>query len=170
MITKSKAEQRKAIMEGYRKQKGMPPLKPPSIAAVAPAYVMPPPPVYNDMVFDYDGELMTGEGLKSFKSGSFGSDYVVQSVLFKKDKYSLPEAKKWLKDNKYKSPKVDETDNMLRFRQLSPSVVDAKGYTEYHNKPLGLSGIELVIAYRRKSEERMGQSFKKRLNARLKNY
>ena len=111
-----------------------------------------------------------GRGLKSFKSGSFGSDYVVQSVLFKKDKYSLPEAKKWLKDNKYKSPKVDETENMLRFRQLSPSVVDKKGYTEYHNKPLGLSGIELVIAYRRQKEERMGQSFKKRLNARLKNY
>ena len=108
--------------------------------------------------------IMRGQGLKSFKSGSFGSNYVVQSVLFKKDKYSLPEAKKWLKDNKYKSPKVDETDNMLRFRQLSPSVVDAKGYTEYHNKPLGLSGIELIIAYRRQKEERMGQSFKKQKN------
>lgn len=122
----------------------------------------------SDMEGDSETGDMEGEGLKSFKSGSFGSDYVVQSVLFKKSKYSLPEAKKWLKDNKYKSPKVDETENMLRFRQLSPDVVDAKGYTEYHNKPLGLSGIELVIAYRRKKEERLKMNFKKRLGSRIK--
>jgi len=157
MITQAKAEQSKAIKEGYRKDKGMPPLKPPPIAAVAPAYVMPLP-VYNDMVFDDDGELMEGEGMES--------NYVVQSVIFKKSKYSVASAKKWLKDNKYKSPKVDETENMLRFRQMSPKMVDKKGYTEYRNKPLGKSGIELVLAYK----GTMGSGFKKRLETRVKNY
>ena len=125
--------------------------------------------LYEKMMEGDDDSEMEGDGLKSFKSGSFGSDFVIQSVIFKKDKYSVVEAKKWLKDNKYKSPKVDETDNMLRFRQLSPTDVDKKGYTEYHNKPLGLSGIQLVIAYRRKAEERKGTDFKKRLEGRLKN-
>ena len=124
---------------------------------------------HNDVVEGLIELLATkGKGLKSFKSGSYGSDYVIQSVLFDKGKYSVAEAKKWLKDNKYKSPKVDETDNMLRFRQLSPTDVDKKGYTDYRNKPLGTSGIQLVIAYRRKSEERMGMNFKKRLESRLK--
>lgn len=163
MITKAKAEQSKAIKEGYRKDKGMPPLKPQPIAAVAPAYVMPPP-VYNDMVFEDDGELvddgepMEGEGMES--------KYVVQSVIFKKSKYSVASAKKWLKDNKYKSPKVDETENMLRFRQMSPKMVDKKGYTEYRTKPLGKSGIELILAYKGS----MGSGFKKRLVNRVKNY
>ena len=142
MITQARAEQSKAIKEGYRKDKGLPPLKPKPTASVAPAYVMPPPapPVYNDMVFDDEGELIEGEGM--------GSNYVVQSVIFKKSKYSVAEAKKWLKENKYKSPKVDETENMLRFRQMSPTMVDKKGYTEYRNKPLGKSGIELILAYK----------------------
>jgi hypothetical protein len=163
MITQAKAEQSKAIKEGYRKDKGMPPLKPKPIATVAPAYVMPPP-VYNDMVFEDDGELvddgepMEGEGMES--------NYVVQSVIFKKSKYSVASAKKWLKDNKYKSPKVDETENMLRFRQMSPKMVDKKGYTEYRTKPLGKSGIELVLAYKGS----MGSGFKKRLETRVKNY
>jgi hypothetical protein len=157
MITQSNAEQRKLRMDDYRKQKGMTPLKPQPIATVAPAYVMPPP-VYNDEVYDDDGELMEGEGMES--------NYVVQSVIFKKSKYSVASAKKWLKDNKYKSPKVDETENMLRFRQMSPKMVDKKGYTEYRNKPLGKSGIELVLAYKGS----MGSGFKKRLETRVKNY
>lgn len=98
-----------------------------------------------------DAKNVMTQLLNAKKSGVSGmgiSNYVVQSVIFKKDKYSATEARKWLKDNKYKAPKVDETENMLRFRQMSPSVVDKKGYTEYRTKPLGKSGIELVLAYK----------------------
>jgi hypothetical protein len=75
-------------------------------------------------------------------------DHIVQSVIFHKDKYSIPEAKKWLKSNGYNCPKIDEEINTYRFRQISPVTIKKKGYTEYHNKTLGESGIILVIAYK----------------------
>lgn len=83
--------------------------------------------------------LIQGAGIES--------DYIVQSVIFHKDKWDIKTAKKWLKDNNYKSPKVDEEENTLRFRQINPDTIEKKGYKIYRNKKLGKSGIILVIAY-----------------------
>jgi hypothetical protein len=48
----------------------------------------------------------------------------IQSVLIPKSKYSLSEAKKWIKDNGFRltfhGKKVDITKNYYRFRQKSP--------------------------------------------------
>lgn len=44
----------------------------------------------------------------------------VRSVLFDKSKWTVTEAKKWLKDHGYKVPKVDTTDQYHRFRQRPP--------------------------------------------------
>jgi hypothetical protein len=74
--------------------------------------------------------------------------HLVQSVIFHKNKFTISSAKKWLKENGYKCPKVDEEPNTIRFRQISPITIKKQGYTEYHNKPLGNSGIILVIAYK----------------------
>ena len=76
--------------------------------------------------------------------------YIVQSVVFDKSKHTIKDAKKWLKDNGYKSPKVDEESNTIRFRQLDPTKMEKKGYTKYRNKTLGNSGISLVLSYMNK--------------------
>lgn len=75
-------------------------------------------------------------------------DYLVQSVIFKKSKYSLEEAKKWLKENKYKDKGVDEKKEFWRFRQLNPATVKQKGFGHYITKPLNNSGVELIIVYK----------------------
>lgn len=75
-------------------------------------------------------------------------NHLVQSIIFHKNKFSISSAKKWLKENGYKCSKVDEESNTIRFRQISPITIKTQGYTEYHNKTLGDSGIILVIAYK----------------------
>jgi hypothetical protein len=80
--------------------------------------------------------------------GSKSEDYLVQSVIFKKSKYSLEEAKKWLKENKYKDKGVDEKKDFWRFRQLNPMTVKRKGFGHYITKPLENSGVELIIVYK----------------------
>jgi len=91
---------------------------------------------------DGDDEGIEGNGINS----------IVQSVIFHKDKHTIKDAKKWLKEHKYKHPKIDDTDNTYRFRQINPSTIEKKGYTIYKNKPLGDSGIILVIAYKKKNK------------------
>lgn len=81
-------------------------------------------------------------------SGGSSSDYLVQSVIFKKSKFSLEDAKKWLKDNKYKDKGVDEKKDFWRFRQLNPLTVKRKGFAHYITKPLDTSGVELIIVYK----------------------
>lgn len=80
--------------------------------------------------------------------GSKSENYLVQSVVFKKSKYSLEEAKKWLKENKYKDKGVDEKKDFWRFRQLNPMTVKRKGFGHYITKPLENSGVELIIVYK----------------------
>lgn len=59
-----------------------------------------------------------------FKSGGGISKHTVvgfeiQTILFDKDKFTLTQAKKWLKENNFKSS-VDEGVTVLRFRQREP--------------------------------------------------
>lgn len=75
--------------------------------------------------------------------------YEIQSVVFNKDQFTVASAKKWLKANNYKSPKVDRETNTLRFRQLDPDYIENKGYNDYKTKKLGKSGIMLIIAYKK---------------------
>lgn len=44
----------------------------------------------------------------------------VQSIIFNKDKYSINDAKRWLREHKFKVEKVDETMDYYRFRQMAP--------------------------------------------------
>ena len=46
----------------------------------------------------------------------------IQSVIFSKDKWSLEDAEKWLKDNGYKYSKMDEKEKTYRFRQEDPKL------------------------------------------------
>jgi hypothetical protein len=74
-------------------------------------------------------------------------DYLVQSIIFDKSAYSPAKARKWCRENGYKCPKIDETANYYRFRQVSPAVANKSGYTEYRTKDLGNGDVKLVLAY-----------------------
>ena len=90
-----------------------------------------------------------GAKVNVITEGAGVANYVVQSVVFSKDKWTAPKAKKWLKENQYKVPKVDKTDTQLRFRQIEPAKVESDGFTEYRTKELGDSGISLILVYKK---------------------
>jgi len=68
-----------------------------------------------------------------------------QSVVLPKDKFTLEEARQWLRDHDYKDPGVDETDSSYRFRQFPPSECIAGSYA---SMPLP-NGVTLVLCRRR---------------------
>jgi len=92
---------------------------------------------------------ITGRGMD--EEDEEDKDYVVQSVIFDKDHYTVPEAKKWLRENGYKAPNVDRSDGFLRFRQVDPSAVEKEGFTEFRTKELGAapSRIKLILVYKK---------------------
>ena len=92
------------------------------------------------------------EDMEHMKGGTVKkSKYVVQSVIFSKDKWTTPKAKAWLRQHSYKAPKVDKKEEHLRFRQLEPDYVEKEGYTEYRTKPLDETGISLILAYKKRT-------------------
>lgn len=86
--------------------------------------------------------ITTGAGITE-------KNYIIQSVIFDKDKFNVMSSKKWLKDNGFKAPKVDYSENTLRFRQIDPKYIEKNGFTEYRVKDLNNSGVKLIIAYRK---------------------
>ena len=73
--------------------------------------------------------------------------YIIQSVIFDINKWSIIDSVNWLLNNDFKVKKIDETDNYYRYRQKSPTILKRQGYTQYKTKKLG-HGIELIIAYK----------------------
>jgi hypothetical protein len=65
----------------------------------------------------------------------------VQSIVFlKKNDWNISNAKKWLKDRKFKGLIPDVTDNTIKFRQLNPQF-----FTEFKTHRLSNKGILLVF-------------------------
>ena len=88
-------------------------------------------------------DQLIGHGIKKDKN------YIVQSVIFDKDKFTDKSARKFLKKYNYIwDQKLDERKNVLRYRQIDPEVINKKGYTNYHNKYISDS-IILCIAYKK---------------------
>lgn len=52
----------------------------------------------------------------------------IQTIIFEKSKFSLKEAKDWLKKNGKKIPDVDETEDSYRFRQQDPGKFKEKSF------------------------------------------
>lgn len=48
----------------------------------------------------------------------------IQSVIFLRRYWTIPKAKKWLKEHKFHAPAVDSTENYYRFRQFNPRKSD----------------------------------------------
>jgi hypothetical protein len=65
----------------------------------------------------------------------------VQSVLIPRSKYSLEEARAWIKAHDYHAGKVDITDAYYRFRQADPG-----GFDRLRTKELP-GGIKLIVGF-----------------------
>ena len=72
---------------------------------------------------------------------------IVQSILFDSKMWGVRDAVQWLQENEFKASKIDETVNFYRFRQVSPTSLKNKGYTEYRVKKLK-NGIDFVLAFK----------------------
>lgn len=70
---------------------------------------------------------------------------IVQSVLLRKEKFSLDEAKDWILNHGYKLVKVDTTPEYYRFRQMDPKHLEILGYRA-RTQPLGDVG-HLILFY-----------------------
>lgn len=90
-------------------------------------------------------EIIHGTGIHPKHS----KNYKVQSVLFSKSSWTIPKAKKWLKENNYIYSDVDKKPNTLRFRQFDPDTLN-KNIWKYTTHRLQ-DNIELVIVYKKKS-------------------
>jgi hypothetical protein len=76
-------------------------------------------------------------------------NYILQTVLFPKDRYTQTEAIEWLKKNGLKWEKVDIKDNYLRYRQRAPSHLKYQlGLKNVKTVQLKKSGILKIIFYK----------------------
>ena len=99
----------------------------------------------------FEEVLKAAKGIKfviGFPKG--GGPSKVQSVIFDKSDWDAERARKWLTDNDFKSGKIDETEDSLRFRQEDPEGYErfrtiAPGQTskgEGEDMPLTMKEIE----------------------------
>ncbi len=72
-------------------------------------------------------------------------EYIIQSVLFPSNRYSIEEAKTWLKKHKLKFNKVDvKSDKFSRWRQVNPKALKGFKYFTYKLK----NKVEYIVAYK----------------------
>lgn len=71
---------------------------------------------------------------------------IVQSVLFDKNLFSIPKAIEWLKIHNLKFTKIDEKPLHFRFRQINPTTLKAKGYSEFRTYQIE-KGIKYILAF-----------------------
>lgn len=67
---------------------------------------------------------------------------ILHAILFPKDKYSLNDAKEWLKNHNYRYIHNRQTKNIWRFR-IKEQIKDYNFFTKVLN-----NGVELVFMYK----------------------
>ncbi len=76
--------------------------------------------------------------------------YMINSIIFPKEDWTVASGRKWLKDNKFpKEVKVNTTHrpNFITFRLNSPEYMEKLGYKRYVTKKLN-NGVQIVMAYK----------------------
>jgi Putative phage serine protease XkdF len=118
------------------------------IAVVTPALAVAfTPPLMRDLAWalpEWDAALTLALASPAALAGAAAEP---QSVVIPKDKFSLEEARQWLRDHDYEVPEVDETEASYRFRQFPPSQCIAGSYA---SMPLP-NGITLVVCRKRET-------------------
>lgn len=74
-------------------------------------------------------------------------NYVLQTILFPKDKYDLESVNNYLKEHKYKDSKIDITNNFIRVRQRDPRYLKKKGLNYIKTIIDKKSGIHKIVFY-----------------------
>ena len=74
-------------------------------------------------------------------------NYILQTILFPKDIYSLEDVKTYLSKNNYKDSKVDITNNFIRVRQRDPRYLRRKGLNYMKTIIDKKTGIHKIIFY-----------------------
>ena len=67
--------------------------------------------------------------------------YIIQSVHFDINNWSIIDSVNWILNNDFKVKKIEESDNYYRYKQKSLTQLKKRGYTQYKVKKLG-RGIE----------------------------
>ena len=75
----------------------------------------------------------------------------VQSILFRKDKWTLESAEKWLVEHQHTPHKLDKRGNFFRYRQLPASDFD-----HFRTKKID-DGINFIIGYPEKQSKSTGK-------------
>jgi len=94
----------------------------------------------------YDEILIKYNDIKKKGSGLPEKQQLIQSIIFDKSIYKLPESLIYMIKNNYKINKIDETDNFYRYRQIEPNLLKKKGYINYKTIEKQ-NGIKEVISY-----------------------
>jgi hypothetical protein len=97
---------------------------------------------------------------KTYIRGGRATD--VQSVTFNKQYWDTRRAISWLRDRGFKSPKVDETETQLRFRQRNPSK-----YSHYATKSITPT-INFILGIRDDAPPRKAKRVVKKTGGRSK--
>jgi DNA gyrase/topoisomerase IV subunit B len=69
---------------------------------------------------------------------------ILQTILLPKNKFTLEEVNKYLKENNFKNSKIDITNNYYRARQKDPRYLKKKGFSNVKtliNKKTGIHKI-----------------------------
>ena len=69
----------------------------------------------------------------------------IQSIVFEKKYFTIPQAQAWLLLHKFRGMAVDEKKNTWRFRQRNP-----KDFDHYSTEKIGQHGILLIMGYEKK--------------------
>ncbi len=68
----------------------------------------------------------------------------IQAILFEKRYWKISEAKKWLKEHKFKPLKYDITKNLYRFR-----LIDPKKFKKFRIKKFAFGLISFVFGFKK---------------------
>ena len=76
---------------------------------------------------------------------------IIKSILFNNQIWDVIDAANWCLSHGHKVAKINDTPGVFRFRQISPTTLRRKGYTEYRTIRIN-HGIEFVMAYKPNTE------------------
>jgi len=72
---------------------------------------------------------------------------IIQSILFNNKIWDVIDAANWCLNHGHKVIKIDDGPGVFRFRQVSPTTLKRKGYTDYKTIRIN-HGVEFVLAYK----------------------
>jgi hypothetical protein len=84
----------------------------------------------------------------------------LQSLIFSKESFSREQALEWVKTNKYRSDKIDETETSFRFRQRDPGDFEEGSFrTVPWPRDEAREGIKAIVGKRKRNRNILSKIF-----------